>query len=359
MRLHRLAVQGLRNLQSPEIQLHPRVNLFHGANASGKTSLLEAVHLLSCGRSFRCASLQRVVQQGAGGFTLFAQLEDEGGHRPTLGIEFRERRLRLRSDGQALHRTAELAAIMPVIVLHQESHRLISEGPKWRRRYLDWGLFHVEQSFYPLWRRYMRALKQRNRALQQRAATRDVHVWEGELVETGEAIHQLRRRFLGDLGGHFRHYLHQLLPDLASMALGYESGWPPGQGLEEALGEGLAQDRALGYTRRGPHRADLVLTVDGIAARERVSRGQQKLLVCALHLAQAAAYRQRCDRSCILLVDDVAAELDRRHRDRILELLQELDIQVLLTATEPLASLDQALIQQRFHVEHGHIQASH
>ncbi|HHH36471.1 MAG TPA: DNA replication/repair protein RecF [Gammaproteobacteria bacterium] len=354
MRLERLAIQRFRNLEPLDILLHPGINLFHGPNASGKTSLLEAVHLLSCGKSFRSNSLKCAVQEGQSDFTLFARLR-EGEQAISLGLALSGRRLQLRADGRPLHRRSQLAAIMPVITLHQESPRLISEGPRWRRRFLDWGLFHVEPLFHRQWQRYMRALKQRNRALLQRAGDADVKAWHGEMTEAGEAIHGMRVRFVKELEGVFQEYLDQLIPDLKCLSLGYEAGWNAEEGLEESLCRGMGQDRILGYTRLGPHRADLVMTVEGVAARERVSRGQQKLLVSALFLAQAAVYRRRCERRCVLLVDDVAAELDHDHRERFLELLKALDIQVLLTATEALDEAGKDLIQKRFHVEHGRI----
>ncbi len=353
MRLKRLVQQHLRNLAPLEIEPDPGINLFYGNNASGKTSLLEAIYILSRGKSFRTHTLGNVVQKGKKGFTLFGQLTGEGQSPLPLGVEFHQQRLKMRAKGQTVRKASQLAGYLPVVIIHQESHRLLTEGPKFRRQFMDWGLFHVEQSFHPAWRRYSRALSQRNSSLQQGASTGDIQVWDKELDEMAWLIHGLRKDFLEDLEPVFQHYIKQLLPRLGPLSTAYQPGWTVEKPLLEVLAESLAQDRTRGYTRCGPHRADLMMKIDGVPLRERVSRGQQKLLVCALYLAQASVYNQRSGKACILPVDDVAAELDRHHRNQFLALLRKLDVQVFLTATEPLAELEAEMIQKRFHVEHG------
>jgi len=355
MRLSRLVLQQLRNLAPLDMEPDPCINLFYGGNASGKTSLLEAIYILSRGKSFRTHSLANVVQKGRAGFTLFGQLVGLEQSTLPLGVEFHQQRLKMRAGGQMVRKASQLAAYLPVVIIHQESHRLLAEGPIFRRQFMDWGLFHVEQSFYPAWRRYTRALKQRNSSLQHRASAGDIQVWDRALGEMAQLIHQLRTSFLDDLIPVFQHYTGQLLPRLGELSMVYRPGWGVEKPLIEVLRDGLAQDRARGYTRSGPHRADLILKIDGVPLRERVSRGQQKLLVCALYLAQASVYNQRSGNACILLVDDVAAELDRNHCNQFLALLRKLDVQVFLTATEPLSELAAELIQKRFHVEHGSV----
>ena len=348
-------LQGLRNIASLDVAPHPGVNLFHGHNASGKTSLLEAIHILSRGKSFRTHTLSHVVQSGKPGFTVFGQLRGDRKNTVPVGVEYLQRRLRMKAEGAPLRKASQLATHLPLVIIHQESHRLFTEGPKLRRQFLDWGLFHVEQSFHSTWRRYQRALDQRNSSLQQRASPVEIQLWDRELDETGRQIHALRDAYQADVVPLFRHYAGQLLPELGGLGMDYRPGWPLETGLLQSLRENLASDRQRAFTQRGPHRADLRFTVDGVPLRERVSRGQQKLLVCAIYLAQAAVYGKRCGKSCILLVDDVAAELDRSHRDHFLSLLNELRAQVFLTATEAFPELGTEMIQKRFHVEHGRV----
>lgn len=356
MRIERLAIQGVRNLHSVGINPAPFMNLFYGDNASGKTSLLEALYILSCGKSFRTSQLAHVVQRGSAGFSIAGFLRgEEDLSSVTLGVELRHRRLKMRAGTQTLRSMAQLASHLPVVVIHQESPRLLTEGPRLRRQYLNWGLFHVEQSFHSAWQTFMRCLKQRNRALQERAPLNDVRAWEETLSESAGIIHGLRQRFLEELLPVLRGYVQTLLPRLGELEIEYRPGWQAQSSLKESLETEIFQDQARGFTQSGPHRADLVMKIDGINARERVSRGQQKLLVCALYLAQAAVYKRRNGKPCVLLVDDVTAELDSRHRDLLLALLRELEVQVFFTATAPLPGDAQDMIEKMFHVKHGQV----
>ncbi len=361
MRLKYLHIRNLRHLRCVDIDFHPGVNLIHGPNASGKTTLLEAVHVLSCGKSFRTTQLGHTVSVQHRGFLVqgtLARLDDRELH---LGVEFvKGRGLRMRAQGRVLQKASQLAAFFPVVAIHQESHRLITEGPAWRRRFMDWGLFHVEhERFFSTWKRYQKALKQRNRALRAGLGARDVQIWDRLLQEAGHEIDALRKQYAVELEHSFQFYLDRLLPDLGKLKCVYKRGWHEEMSLGRALKETLLQDLQAGYTHCGIHRADLELRIDGVAARQRISRGQQKLLVSALYLAQAALCRQATGRSCVLLIDDVASELDARRRRELLRLLHELEVQVLLTAAEPpegiLDGMGEGFTLKMFHVEQGRI----
>ncbi len=345
--LQRLHIQNLRNLASVDISPAPGVNLIFGANASGKTSLLEAIYVLSRGRSFRTRRFERLVRHGETRYTVFGRIADQGRTR-AAAIERSKDSLRVRVDGQDLDSLAPLAALLPVQILHPNSHKLLEEGPHFRRQYLDWGVFHVEHGFYDYWQRYQRALRQRNAAL--RTGT-PAESWEPELVQAGTAIDDLRRRYLEQLAPLVSE-VADLLLDFPPLRLEYLQGWSRERTLADAISQSRGQDRERGFTFAGPHRADLRVTVDGVNAAETASRGQQKLLVSALVCAQCVLFQTRSGRHPILLVDDLAAELDRERRERFVAQLQSLSAQVFVTAIEPeaLTFLDR---YKGFHVEHG------
>ena len=347
--LLRLHIQDLRNLLSVDIAPSQHINLIFGANASGKTSLLEAIYLLSRGRSFRSQRFERIVARGASRYRVFGQVAQAGREVPAA-IEKTKDSLRIRVNGQDLATLAPLAALLPVQILHPNSHRLLEEGPRFRRQYLDWGLFHVEHSFYDRWQRYHRALRQRNAALR---AGAPAHAWEPELIQAGEAIDGLRRRYLAELTPLIEEFADELLTS-PPLALEYQQGWARERTLAQALEHTRMQDQERGFTFAGPHRADLKVSLSGVAATETASRGQQKLLVSALVCAQAALFRTRAGRRPILLVDDLPAELDRERRKRFVGLLERLCAQVFLTAIEPnLLELHPGY--KAFHVEHGEV----
>ncbi|HEY1771923.1 MAG TPA: DNA replication/repair protein RecF [Gammaproteobacteria bacterium] len=350
--LSRLTLRDFRCFAALELDLDPRANLILGDNASGKTSLLEAIFFLSRSRSFRTSKADTLVRQGGEGFLLSALIKDSSGT-VALGLARRDGTLAARVGGAPAQTLAELTERLPVQLFDSGAHQLIEGGPRHRRQLLDWGVFHVEQGFLPSWRRYQRALKQRNTALRQKAPEALIKTFEPELATAGMALDSYRRDYLAQLEPVATAWARRLLGPL-DLGMRYLRGWGEGKSLEEALAANRAFDREQGLTRSGPHRAEMAIEIGGTSAQQQVSRGQQKVLAGALLLAQAVYLKRTTGRQCLLLLDDLAAELDRSHLGRFLELVRDSETQVFLTGVEkdrlpawPDASL--------FHVEHGKI----
>jgi DNA replication and repair protein RecF len=357
MTLQRVAIEHVRNLGNVRLDLSPSLNILYGENASGKTSFLEAIHLLAYARSFRSHHLKNVITRGAAFLRVTGQLRQRDSGSIPLGVEYHEGQLRMRAAGKAVKRTSELAQYFPVIVLHQECQRFLSDGPRIRRKFLDWGVFHVEQDYLPAWRRYIRTLKQRNTLLQSGQGRAAVAAWNKELDDAARVVHDFRRRYCHDLIPVLAQNLEELMPMRDDITISYKPGWDVERDLVEVLDEAFDQDRRRGFTYYGAHRADLAVRAGGTPAHEGLSRGQQKLLITALLIAQAQIHQQRSGRPCVFLADDVKAELDQTHVERVVALLEGLHIQIIMTATERalLESCCQAA-GKTFHVEQGCIQ---
>ena len=345
--LQKLQIRDLRNLKAVDIAPADSLNLVYGANASGKTSLLEAIYLLSRGRSFRSRVFERVVRKGADRYSVFGRIA-QAGRSVAAAIERSGQGLRVRVDGADVPSLVTLSALLPVQILHPNSHKLLEEGPQFRRRFLDWGVFHVEPGFYGHWQRYQKALRQRNAALRQRQA---MEAWETELVQSGMALDRLRRGYLSELRPLIMRLAQELL-DAPLLTVDYYPGWGGDRDLSEVLVQNRTRDQERGFTGSGPHRADLRIRLEGVTAAETASRGQQKLLVCALICAQTLFFQQRSGRRAVLLVDDLPAELDRIRRQRLVALLESTEAQVFVTAIEP-DSMEFGRPCQTFHVDHG------
>lgn len=352
MPLSRLDIQDFRNLASARLDFSPRCNLITGDNAAGKTSLLEAIHVLGRLRSFRTQRLDSLIREGCEAFQLVARLEQSGRSLP-IGLRRGRKELDVRLDGAPVRRVSDLAAHFPLVVMTADLHRVLEEGPKYRRQFLDWGLFHVEPSFHGTWTQYAKALKQRNAVLRQRVAEAQVRIWDRPLLEAGSRIHELRCIYIKELEPLFSAQAERIL-GLGPLGLRYAPGWPQRLDYPAALAEALVRDREQGQTRVGPHRADLQFLHDEQDVRDRLSRGQQKQLVTALLLAQAQLLRQRRGQACQFLLDDLPAELDPEHQGRVLVQLRELGAQVFITAIDDRAlDLGEWPDKARFHVEHG------
>jgi DNA replication and repair protein RecF len=342
-------VERFRCLTGVELEFDPHFNLFVGPNASGKTSLLEALFFLGRGRSFRSRRLETLIQQGAKGFQIVGKCA-EGGGTTTLGVRGERGGTEIRVGGRGAESVAELAEHFPPQVIDPEIHKLLEEGPGRRRRFLDWGVFHVEHAFLPTWQRYHKALRQRNAALKQELPDASVSAWDAELAEMGEVLSRQRAAYLERLAAPLAGISERLLGLHATLV--YHRGWPDDQTLGSSLEQGLARDRKYRATQHGPHRADVIVRAAGHAAKDRVSRGQQKLLAAGLTLAQLRVQEgERPGRSALLL-DDPAAELDSANLARLLECVRELPVQLLVTSLRAdVPGLPSA--GRLFHVERG------
>lgn len=356
MTLRRVQVTDFRCLHRADLDLDSRFTLISGPNASGKTSLLEAVYVLGRGRSFRTRRLEPLIRSGAERMMVVGEAELPE-RRVTLGVEGSPDGLRARIGGERVASLAELAWVLPVQIIDPEIHRLIEEGPNRRRRFLDWGVFHVEHSFVEHWQRYQQALRQRNAALKARQGQPAVTVWDIELARYGELITEARRR-----------YVEQLAPVAASLAgrllnlelvLAYRPGWAAASDLRTALEASFSRDQELAATQVGPHRADLAIRLEGATVRDRVSRGQQKLLAAVLLLAQIKLFPEDSRALPTLLLDDPAAELDSVHLRALLDEVRSQPLQLVVTTLQATES-ELALFGapgRRFEIERGEVRS--
>ena len=331
MGLAQLKVQNFRCLANVAVGLHPTQNHFVGPNGAGKTSLLEAVFFLGRGRSFRTHRASRLIRDGAKAFEVVGHV-GWGGHEVVLGVRGAALGVEARVGGAPAQTLAELAERLPVQIIDPEVHKLVEDGPGHRRRYLDWGVFHVKQGFLPAWRRYRRALKQRNAALRQNQPVAAISSWNAEFIEAAHQITHMRETYVEMLAEPAGAIARDLLGD--AIELEYTPGWPAGGTLEGALSAAMQRDRERGNTQAGPHRADLKIRVRGRLARDRVSRGQQKMLSAALILAQLEVLQAATSRAGILLLDDPAAELDEIGLGRLLERISAMPVQRLITGLD-------------------------
>lgn len=355
MLIRSIQLRQFRIIESAELEPSPGVNLIVGNNASGKTSFLEAIDFLSRGRSFRSARPDDVIRSGTDVTQVFARVQNAG-HLYRLGIERRSGATRARIDGRDAGALADLARRLAVVVMEPLSLSLVSGSPAERRAFLDWGVFHHDEDFLACWQRYGRALGQRNSLLKRGGDARTLAALDRQLVDEAELLSALRRE-----------YLTALVPEVATMAasvlgearleLVYRQGWAQGETLADSLSRRLQSDKERGFTGAGPHRADLEITLDGASVARMASRGQQKAVVAVLKLAQARLFSNDRVEPPVLLLDDIASELDREHRAGVLRGALALDGQVFLTAIEEDAiDLPGDEGGRMFHVEHGRLQ---
>ena len=355
MRLDQLRIHGLRCLTDVSVALDPAINVFVGANGAGKTSVLEAVFLLSHASSFRSGAAEALLQRGTPGLSIFAELRHSDDRAFRLGLGRSGSRWEAKLDGDAVA-IGQLVRECAVVCFEPGSHALIAGAAEERRRYLDWGVFHVEQDFLSSWRRYQRALKQRNSLLRSTTTPTDelFAPWEAELAQTAHHIDDLRRTYLDLLRPILLASAAGLLPELGALELRYRRGWSDDRELSQQLRELRSRDLARGHTTLGSHRADWSIAFERAPLREHLSRGQEKLTALACVLAQAKLYAQCRGEWPVVCLDDLASELDQSHQAAVVAQLSAARAQVLLTGTEVPQAL-QSLPSRVFHVEQGQL----
>ena len=350
----------IRSLALTDFRCHARMQLelstasapggvaIIGDNATGKTSVLEAIYLLSRGVSFRGSSPSDVIRHDQDHALVVATVEVQN-EASRYAVQRGRAGLEIRIGGRRDATVLELARALPIQVMDPRAHRLIDEGPVHRRRMLDWGVFHVEHSFLHDWRQFQRVLRQRNAACR-RGDRKQLRAWNPAFIESAQRVDAARRQHLEALACSWRERVNHLLDDELNPVLGYRPGWPKHAALGEALEDAESRELDAGYTVVGPHRADIRLQLGGRQVRHQASRGQQKALVMALLTAQVELVAEQLGHSPLLLIDDFSAEWGAAMRHRAVAQLQQGSAQWISTWLDaPGSNLELA---EMFHVEH-------
>lgn len=362
MFLDKLSIHGVRNIRRAELELSSRINLLYGENGSGKTSVLEAIHLLSRGRSFRSRHLKDLITRGESDCTVYGRIQDSNNSRMTsIGVKRDiNSKFVFKLNGELVNSASTLSQALPLQLLNSDSFDLLTGPPSVRRAFLDWGVFHVEHRFRLDWAILQRCLKQRNSLLRHaKIDPLQLSIWDNEFCTLAEKVNGARQDYLAKLIPVVKDVLNSIgLP--GELSFQFQSGWKEDTSLNDQLKHNLVRDRKLGFTQAGPHRAEIKICTDGSLAANILSRGQTKVLVSALKLAQGQLFQQEMGYNCLFLLDDLPSELDAAHREKLGSMLFDMGVQMFLTGVDPrdLKGLWGSQLSQdhgMFHVEHGDI----
>jgi DNA replication and repair protein RecF len=343
-------IENFRCIRAAHLTLDPQATGIVGENGSGKTSLLEAIYFLAHGRSFRANQREKLLPPQTDFLRVVGRVQTARGEL-VAGIEYGKQGTRANLAGQGISGIAEIAEILPVQVIDPGVHRLIEEGSARRRRLLDWGVFHVKHEFLGVWRRYQRALQQRNAVLRSNGDEQLLAAWEGELGTAGHRVDTLRSEYASQLLPHFVGIAEQLL-GAQGARFSYRRGWAAEHELVAQLIESRPRDQRLRTTTVGAHRADVAFAFEGAPARDRVSRGQQKLLAAAFILAQLAFQAAQGAPPACLMLDDPAAELDVDNLGKLLAAVSKIPAQLVITSVHE-SGLEGVKLGRKFHVKQG------
>ncbi|MGZ8191504.1 MAG: DNA replication/repair protein RecF [Methylococcaceae bacterium] len=358
MTLLKLDIYSVRNIQKQSISPSPVINFIVGENASGKSAFIEAIYILGRAKSFRPISIKSVISFNQDFLIVSAQALQANGSICQLGIQLDGKNSEIRINQESTKKRSDLLYALPLQLIHPKSYELLDASAQVRREFLDWGVFHDDENFLSAWRNFKKALSQRNSLLKTKEL-KQLNVWDKELVYYGTIVNRCRQQYLKKFKPVFTQIIKKFLA-IDDVDLKLISGWDSSKEFHQVLLGDLDKDSRHGFTHSGPHRADLQLFINNRLAKDFVSRGQLKLLVLSLKLAQVQLLTNEHSNSGCILIDDFAAELDVFSRAKLLKFLSELECQVFITATElaELGDLNSIKNYKLFHVEHGNIKPS-
>lgn len=357
MWINNITVHGCRSLEPVSLELSPNLNIVVGPNASGKTSLLEALNILSKGRSFRTSHINEVISYNAEQILVSASIYEsiENNEFSQVGIEKTTKKTKIRINKKDVYTQAELSSHLPLTVIHPNSIDLITGSPANRRSYLDWIAFYVFPEFLSKWKKYQHILRQRNICLKSPKHIYGLDKWTQELVSFQPALIDYRKQVIKLLQPIVNEIADELLEGI-HIQLELKTGFPQDMSLdEESLLKFYEQkkeyDLKVKRTTAGSHRADFTILINSTPAVESASRGQLKLLAICLLLAQSNSISLNTSGKGVILIDDLAAELDSSNKELLLKYLSRINKQLIITSTHLIELSD--IPSKVFHVKHG------
>lgn len=323
MSLSALRIADFRNFESQNLELSQAINFIVGDNGSGKTSLLEAIYYLSHGRSFNTSNHSKVIRFEQDCFVLSADVTnrkltyDDG---LTIGLRrHRNNDVDIRIDGQSEKRVSKLAKVLPVQLIMPDSFKLFFGGPKERRHFFDFGLFHVKQSFYDDWLRFSKIHRHRNALLKKRPSSYndEFEYWDSEFCRLAEIITANRIEYLNLFNSQFEKTNLSIESFLTNSSVTFQlhSGYSGEVDLHKQLKQAFHKDVKFGYTSVGPHKSDVKIKTMHRLVEDVFSRGQLKLLLYVIKLLQSDIISDH-DLTPVMLIDDIASEVDKFNLDR-------------------------------------------
>ena len=341
MVIDKLFVQQFRNYESQLVNLSPELNIFYGDNAQGKTNLLEAIYLAAMAGTFKNVPDRQMIRIGSPAARVRVRYQARGVQHINEVFLPAAGRKKMICDGLDMKKASELVGRLRIVLFTPADMELVSGGPAVRRRFMDQSISQLRPRYLYALSLYQKVLEQKNRLLKTGGGESLLDVWNEELAMTGGMVMWYRKSFLARLGKIAAGRHREISGGAETLHMEYLASIPmPAEPEMSAFQTALAKELAAQKTRElaartslvGPHRDDVGLAIGTLAARGYASQGQQRTILLTLKLSQMDLFREETGENPILLLDDIAGELDAHRLQYLFGALE--GVQVIVTCTD-------------------------
>jgi DNA replication and repair protein RecF len=343
-----------------KVQPGKHFNLLYGFNGQGKTNLLEAIYLLGNPRSFRSSRLPEVIRHGYPQAQISGEVES-GGTVSQIRLTLESAGRRVEIDKKGIKRASDLHGKLNSVVFSPDDTGMVKSGPEARRRYLDRAVYTGDVGYLHCWHDYHRILKQRNYLLKSTDKT-GLDIWTEKLAVAGAEVIERRQRYVALLDTQLKQHYSIISGNGETAGISYHPDGIKSTDRDAIYGELLQlfdrhakSDERFGTTSAGPHRDDLMLSLDMRPLKAFGSQGQQKSFILALKMAEMGNLQTVFGEPPLLLLDDMSSELDSQRNCNLMDFLISRDIQVFITTTELSEISGKTAHCSVFRVENGNL----
>ena len=351
MYIQTLTLKDFRNYVIQRVTASPSLNVLTGRNAVGKTNFLEALYMLGIGKSPRTLKEREVVRFGKEMAYAKAEIVKKySRHTVEMYVDKTDKK-RIAIDGLPIKKLGELMGVLGVVYFSPDELGLIKDAPSARRRFLDIALSQQSKSYYYTLGKYNKTLSQRNKLLKTGgdALNSTLDIWDETLAREAATVIDYRRKFVKKLS-EIAKKIHGEVGIGEELDISYQctiEGEEKDiliQNILSGLRANRERDVYLGFTSVGPHRDDLLVSINGLDSKKYASQGQQRTAALSLKLSELEMFYEEMGEYPILLLDDVLSELDVKRRDKLLSATSH--VQTFLTCTHFTANSDTATVYQ-------------
>lgn len=329
MYIQKLKLYNFRNIEYKEYNFTKKINIFFGDNGVGKTSILEAIHFLSTGKSFRKSTFKSIIKFQQQELAVYLETKQNifSVSKSIKGT------WKGKQNNSSIKKQSIITNQLPVVSIDPEVYRLVDFGPIFRRNFLDWLVFHVKHDYLLLWKKTYKCIKQLNILYKQKAPSSEINVWENNFIDFSEELSKTREEFFNQITPTIFKLSHFMQEEIKDLTIEFKKGWSGSLSLREQLKKDRKRNLMYGKLQYGPQKMDIVIKTSSNPAAQILSRGQKKVLSISFYMAYIQFLIDN-DIEPIVCLDDFDAELDKDKLAKAAEFFNKINSQIFITSVQ-------------------------